>query len=404
MKHSALLALLLCAVAAAAQVAYERGHYVDNDGERHEGYVLNEGWSDIPTMFKFSPDGRQRSAKTVTVRDASEFGVGDVVKYVRAKVPLDVSRLLDPAVPRVKEPAREEFITFLRVLIEGEASLYEFEERRITEYYFDAPGLPITPLVYNLYQDKTGATRKNARYRQQLTTGLHCDREGWQNDSYVKYDDSDLAALFVAYNRCHGVDYDNYFFKSSTSRLRVFAGVGVEHITASYISGTASGRLVLAGAPLLIAFDPTLSYTASVTAEYTLPLDDNRWSILVAPLYRRFRGTLEGEPFFSEATLSELNLPVGLRYYVQPGLRSRVFAGAYLSTNVDAGSNFTLRGNEPQALRGAVMHWSAGVGYEFAGKLSAELRYSSPDEILRVTGRQRTAREIISFNVAYRVR
>lgn len=400
---STLIIWVLSCTAAAGQVSYEPGYYTDLDGMTHRGFVLNELWTTVPTEFRFAFGRRGQLGRTITVREARAFGVDGADRYERAVVPVDAALLLGEPLGRQRQPNYEALEVYLRVLVKGPATLYEYELNRVKHFYFKVGASPIVPLVRHRYRNARGETTVNERYRQQLTTALNCDQIGWRNDPYVKYEESDLSALFVAYHRCRGLSYENYFYQTRLSRFRVFGGLAIERASGQYVSRGPSGRLVLAGAPLLVQIEPIQSVSANLTLEYVLPFDANQWSIVATPLYRRFEAQQTSDVLAADIVVSELNIPVGIRYYAQTSLRSRFFINGLASANVDLGSGIAISGNDPVPLAGAPLHMVAGIGFEHAGRYAVELTYADPQPLIALVGRQRTSREIYTLRVGYRL-
>ena len=186
-KGVLLLYVITLSLTCFAQVSYEKGYYVDNSGKKVECLIKNLDWRNNPTEFeyKLSDGGAERKA---TVNNVKEFGVYERFKYIRADVKIDKSRSTLVYLSRTKEVEFEQAKLFLRVLLEGKANLYYYEEYDIRKYFFNyEEQKEIKQLVYKRYKAKDNEVKENTYFRQQLLLELKCEAIQLKEVKYLLY-------------------------------------------------------------------------------------------------------------------------------------------------------------------------------------------------------------------------
>ena len=73
-----------------------------------------------------------------------------------------------------KNPTFQEEQLFLKVLIEGKASLYEYVEVGLQRYFYTVDSSNIEQLVFKSYKVDRDLVAKNNMYKQQLYNDLKC--------------------------------------------------------------------------------------------------------------------------------------------------------------------------------------------------------------------------------------
>ncbi len=101
-------------------------------------------------------------------------------------------------------------VLFLKVLIEGRASLDEYTQRNISRFFYSIDGQEINQLVFKYYLAGNGQKKKNEQFKQQLLSDLQCKELRRSEIDRLNYTQKDLTRLFVVNNDCIGVGYVNY--------------------------------------------------------------------------------------------------------------------------------------------------------------------------------------------------
>ncbi len=156
-----------------AQITFEKGYYINNLDQREEGSIKNKDWKSNPSQFEFK-DSENTAPKTVTLKYAKEFGFEDGSKYIRATVNVDRSSTTLNTLSSKRASYFIEEELFLKVLVEGDAALYRYEDGNLTRYFYSTNDKSVKPLVYKEYIDEGRDLKKNEAYKQELYNTLKC--------------------------------------------------------------------------------------------------------------------------------------------------------------------------------------------------------------------------------------
>ena len=170
----AVCVLSLLYTTAFSQIRYESGYFIDNEGNRTEALIRNIDWRYNPSQFsyKLSPD---QDPKTADIANVMEFGIYNFSRYVRRTVNIDRSSDDTNSLTSSREPEWSEEMLFLKVIVEGQATLLHFEDGSLTRYFYILNDEPAEQLIYKRYKTGPSNIATNAQYRQQLFMDLRCD-------------------------------------------------------------------------------------------------------------------------------------------------------------------------------------------------------------------------------------
>lgn len=118
-----------------AQIAFEKGYYINNSDEKIDCLIKNLDWANNPTGFEFKLNEEAKS-EFATIATVKEFAVDNAFKYRRHNVNIDKSSDIIARMSKEKNPVFIEEELFLKVLIEGNANLFSFKEQNLTRYFF----------------------------------------------------------------------------------------------------------------------------------------------------------------------------------------------------------------------------------------------------------------------------
>ena len=105
-----------------SQIIFENGYFIDESNQRIECLVRNMDWRNNPAGFQYKLTDSDDIIE-VSIETVREFGINNVSKWVRATVNIDQSSD-GHDLSRERNPVFEEKRVFLKVLIEGRASLF----------------------------------------------------------------------------------------------------------------------------------------------------------------------------------------------------------------------------------------------------------------------------------------
>lgn len=136
-----------------SQISFESGYYIDNSNQKIKCLIKNIDWKNNPTQFKYKLT-KTSDAKEITIKSVKEFGIDNVSKYIRCSVNIDKSSEYLNKLSNDKEPLFNEEELFLKVLIEGEASLYHYsEDGNLKRFFYDTQNTNIKQLIFKSYKN-----------------------------------------------------------------------------------------------------------------------------------------------------------------------------------------------------------------------------------------------------------
>ncbi len=382
-KHFLLFSILLLGFKGYTQILFEEGYYIDNSDRRVDCLIKFADWKNNPAGFDYrlTPDGE---IKRALVADVSEFGVRNVIKYIRGTVDLDRSSDEVGKLTTDRNPVFTKEELFLKVLVEGEASLYSYTEGNLMRFFFRKGNGRTEALVYKLYKIDGNRVAKNNFYRKQLLDDLGCGPATESDVKNLRYKSNDLVRIFTRYNsQCGGSEPILYGEKKTrrdlfnlSARPRINRSSFSIHNNAGFLTFDA------------VDYNNKLDFGLGIDAEIVMPFFRNKWAIAVEPtFYKGFKAAkeVEGIDFMKdrelimEVSLRSWELPVGVRYYMFLNERSKISVNAYYMLDFGSGSKVDFSGPRSTFYKGIKLTpqptFILGLGYKFNNKFGLEARY-----------------------------
>lgn len=311
---------------AIAQTEFKKGYFINNNGQRKECLIKNSDWSDNPDSFKYKESVNTKT-ESKNIEEIKEFAVSNETKYIRATVDIEQFSTMLSRVDRNRDFSFQQETVFLKVIVEGQATLYEYVQSDLVKFFYKTQETDVTPLLYKMYRKKEGSSQisSNNQYKQDLNTLLDdCSTINSYED--LKYKRSSLKRIFIEYNNCQGVEYKVYERKREKPiHFNMRTGLNISSLTLNtpYKSADQS-----------VKFPTHLSPRLGLELEMTLPFNNDKWSILVEPVYRYWKG--ETDVIYSrvgtitritkvKGNYSSIDCPIGLRYYMFLNEQSKLF-------------------------------------------------------------------------------
>ena len=358
-----------------AQINFEKGYFIDNEGKRNECLIRDAEWKNNPTRFEYRSERSDASAQ-MAVADVQEFGFNDGVVYIRAVVKIDRSSDDLDKLTTSRNPVWSEEQVFLKLLTTGKASLYLYEEGNMRRFFYTNNESPIRQLIFKKYLLGNDVATNND-FRQQLWSDMNCNGQQPNTATALSYKQAALMRYFQAYNECNGISIKTVrqvrakrFF-----HLSVTPGVTVAKLKLRNVADDRYGPVI---------FPIYSSLRIGSLMEFTLPYNKNKWAVLIEPGIQYFNG--EGEPGTAAgmATVAyrSFEFPIGARYYFFLAERKSIFVNGFLAMGVSFKSFFAFK-NDPypkeiiQKLNPAI-----GAGYRLE-RLSLEFRFNINRDITR---------------------
>lgn len=373
-----------------AQLNYEKGYFIDNNDQRTECFIRNMHWSFNPYDFQYKVTSDDKGALELSIKGVKEFGIYGSSKYVKAQVKLDISsdRLEVSKTSDKRSPEWNEEELFLKVLVEGEATLYSYERRNAKRFFYKVGDSPISQLVYKKYIAAGGQNPMgkgyigvNKDFLGQLNADVRCGRGAGSAMTELAYDRRVLTKYFKEFNECktrmkaEGLsdegkgDYSVKTAKGITN-IRIRPGINFSSMQTTYTRFSNSD----------IGFATKPTFRLGVEAEFILNSKKSTWAVVFEPTYRSFSATNDTQA--SSIYYPSIEFPLGLRRYFKLSNNSSLFINSAFV--FDFLINGTISGSG--STQSTDLHNS--INYAFGGglsvkKFSLEVKYFTSRDPLK---------------------
>jgi len=415
-KKVALVFFILIGIKGISQIQFEKGYFVNNEGVRVDCFIKNEGWLSNPAYFDYKTDSNAE-IKRETIKNVMSFSVADEYKFERSSVEIDRAPTKYNSLDNVKKINPKQETLFLKILLEGEASLYSYVDKSFTAFFYKNKEEALKTLLFKKYKDGYGNVLKNKHYRQQLLTDLPCDGIDINYITDVDYKTDDLIKFFVKYNTCVNSDItligvDKQKKKPLNFNLRIRPGVNLNRLSLKRDKGS-NGSLAINRD---VDFGYKSTFRLGTELELILPFKKNKWSVFVEPTYQYFNGEEEivyietrPEPRTVTVDYSSIELPIGIRHYFFLNKDSKLFVNAAFVMDFVLKSDIEYE-EEPVLIHddisfGDVSNFSFGAGYNYK-KYTFEIRGTSNRNFyggLQSAPSRKSKYGSISFIVGYKL-
>lgn len=135
-----------------SQISFESGFFIDNSNQRINCWIKNVDWRNNPSQFnyKLKKSGEVREGTIALVK---EFGINNISKHIRHTINIDRSSENVNKLSKEKSPLYNEEKLFLKVLVEGEASLYLYRDGNLKRFFYDSENKNTEQLVFKSYKN-----------------------------------------------------------------------------------------------------------------------------------------------------------------------------------------------------------------------------------------------------------
>ncbi|MBL7871404.1 MAG: outer membrane beta-barrel protein [Cyclobacteriaceae bacterium] len=356
-----------------AQIEFEQGYFIDSNNQRVECFIKNSDWKNNPTEFNyklFSDD----VIKTAKVAEIKEFGVGAMSRYVGADLKIDRSSDVTSQLTYDRNPVWNNERLFLKVLIDGKASLLYYSDGNLIRFFYQI-GDTIQQLVYKKYHTDNNTSKTNQAFRQQLFMNVKCGNGIIEDFNHIDYNKGDLKKYFIDFNKCSGIEFVDYTILRERDffNLKITPGInsGTMAIKDDYTRNHAKSG----------TFQSIGDIRIGLEAEFVLPFNNDKWSLIIEPNYQSYNSTFIGTTETYKVRYNSFEIPVGLRYYMFFNKDSRLFINALMGKSFPINSFIDMRiVNEPFGVSPSA-NISVGIGYNFK-RIGCELRYYKNRDML----------------------
>jgi hypothetical protein len=192
---------VLISIQSYAQVGFEPGYFLDNDGLKKECLIENKGWLNNPTQFNYKLSNND-PILTGDIANIKAFGIGTELKYVRSTIQIDRSNDDLEKLSTSRNPEFQTETLWLKVLVEGEANLYSYTDKNLNRFFFSTADIQINQLVHKNYFVTDTQIGENNMFRQQLLTQINCGAPTSNQVKTLRYSAKDLVRYFSNHNKC----------------------------------------------------------------------------------------------------------------------------------------------------------------------------------------------------------
>jgi hypothetical protein len=383
-----------------AQIDFEAGYFIDRNGARVNCLIRNLEWKYNPPEFKYkaTSDGE---TLTGTLETIQEFGIFSArIKYVKASIKVDQSSGDMAYLSASRTPDFKIETIFLKVLVEGKASLYEYSFGNELRFYYSLDTKLFEPLIYKKFYSG-GHVLENDSYKQQLYNALSCSGISQGKFENIQYRKKDLENIFIQYNKCVQSSLLLYTPTKKKDWLHFSVRPGL-----SYQSFKVNNSVNVNKST---SFSSQVGFRLGLEMEFVLPYNKNKWRILFEPTLRNYKAD-DNEVNLNrvaEVKYNSIEMPVGLRHLFYINTTNSFFVNALFAYDLPFNStiNFYDASNnvvDDLEIAGRT-NFMVGAGYNWANKFSVELRYSTPRNILGNVVYWRSTHQGISVLAGYRL-
>jgi len=378
MKNKILFFILASSITATyGQIRFDKGYLTDNENHKVECFMRNYEWEKNPAEceYKLTENGEIKKGNITSVK---EFGIYGASKYIRVTTNIDRS---STDLSDLRNPVWNEEQLFLKVIVQGKASLFNYTDEHSTKFFYSVKDSLIKQLIYKKYLTYSNKVTANIAFCQQLFNEVNCANTPISSISDMDYKQGDLERYFKNYNACAGtpvVDFDHKINKGKFN-IRITPGMNYSSFSMFVFSHYMTYKK--------IDFDSQSSFRLGFEVEYLLPFYSNKFGVLLEPAFQNFNSNKEYGTKIATIKHNSIELLAGIRYYIFLNDHTKIFINGLMNSIVNR--NFNSKIEIPNDLDSTLMPltikekfnpaYGGGLNYK---RLSAELRYYSNQKIM----------------------
>jgi len=390
------------------QINFESGYFINNHNQRVECLIKNQDWKNNPEEFeyKLTADGISEKGNHST---AKEFGVTGFSRYVMADTKIDLSSTDVNRLSKMRDPEWSQQKLFLKVLVEGKATLYYYENSGLIRFFFSTTSdTSVYQLIYKEYfeqKDKNYVEEfeisSNRKFQEQLWTNVRCTNTSVAEIEKLEYRKSDLVKYIVRYNECSGNTNVVYENKKNGNSFHLKISPGINYSSLSVVNTTDNRYNT--------DFGNQSNIRIGAEAEFILPFNKNKWGILFEPTFQYFYNDKQMPIFNTTITLNTVEFPIGLRHYFFLNKEIMLFANIiYIPSYCLTFGSTIEKQSTVSSILPSYLEIKPSQSYAFGGgigyrKYSAEIRYYTNRNLLNNYASWYSDYQRFSFILGYRI-
>lgn len=352
-----------------SQVNFEKAYFIDNDNIRTECFIKNKDLYQNPNTFQYKLTQEDAVAHTGDLRNIKEFEISNTIKFVRSFIKMDVSTSDLGQTKDVREPEWVEKTLFLKVLIEGKASLYEYKDKALKRFFYKTDDIVLTQLIFKKYYIPNTnylSLGVNNDFQKQMWKNINCENQTLDKVLKLEYERKELVDYFVKYNNCKNSSYKDYNTNISKGSFNIKVKAGFNVSPYSDYENT-DEKVDFTGNKLFLKYGGEF--------EYISPFNRNKWAAFIELTYQTYKFSAIttdystfGEAFdiTEESSYFEKSFFtfVGVRYYMYLENNSKIFINAGLFNTFGLGYSYNDNFNvETRYANTGLSRYSVIFGY-----------------------------------------
>jgi hypothetical protein len=357
-----------------SQISFEKGYYINNSNQKVDCLIKNLDWKNNPIEFEFKLT-ENSDKKKASIDTVKKFEIYNVSKFIRRTIKIDKSSNIVSKLSDIKQAIFNEEELFLKVLVEGKANLYSYENDNLERYFYSKDSSEIEQLIFKRYLNIDKKIGTNNRYKQQLWNNLKCPKMNMSKVENLVYYKNELIRFFVEYNECNKQGFTNFEEKQKRDLFNLNIRPGFNTSSLSIQNGLLSSSDA--------DFGNKFGFRLGVEAEFIMSFNKNKWAILIEPTYQYFKSETELTTQNVTVDYKSIELPIGLRHYFFLNENSKIFINGSVVIDFNDNSLIDFETDYDTDLEIA-SSWNLafGLGYKHNDRYSLELRYQTNRDVL----------------------
>lgn len=392
-KQIFLLLTVILSLNCYSQINFVKGYYIDNSNQKIECLIRNLQWKNNPTNFEYKISENNNS-ENITIKSVKEFGVYDNSKYVRSTVNIDRSTEFINNLTYEGNPIFTEEELFLKSLVEGEANLYLYEEGNLKRYFYNKENTKIEQLVFKKYLNSDYAVTLNNKYKQQLLTDVNCPTFKPSKITYLDYKEKQLVNYFIDYNKCNNQEYIVPVKDKDRNNFNLNIRPGLNSSSLSIDNNISNNRDA--------DFGNKLTFRFGMEAEFIMPFNENKWSLIAEPTYQYFKAESQLKTQKVKVEYKSIELAVGIRHYLFLNDNSKIFVNGSFIIDLPKNSIIDYQTGNDLDIQ-TKNNLAFGVGYKYNNRYSLEMRFQTKRELLSSYDEWNSDYKTVAFIFGYSI-
>jgi hypothetical protein len=329
-------------------------------------------WNSNPTQFDYKTT-KDSETKTMTMDSVKEFGIDRQSRFLRYHVDIDRRVNGGGGIGSVKEPVFEKEELFLKVLVEGKATLFSYVDGNFITYFFNKDNQEAEQLIFKEYTSVNNLIHTNDSYKSQLWENVQCPGCMVSTVTNLKYNKKELVKYFENYNS--GIKSDFISFEQNQKKksfyINLRPGISLSTLTLNNSNEHLASRDS--------DFGMEIGYRAGIEAEFILPFNKNKWAALIEPTFQYLKSENYTDLYrLRNDEYKSMELPFGIRHYFFPNENSKIFLNGAFVLSFSKKTETLIR--QPNGFAyDTGTNFAAGLGFKFKNKVSLELNYTNRD-------------------------